>query len=191
MSRRVARVRRRADRAPRPVLHRDDAAVPRGKPSAGTDPDLPGGGEPKDGRVGAAGAARAGRDVGEVELVQSVITSVADDPRDAIEGAKIQIAFYGTTRTYRPVLDHHGFGDVVDPLREAYAAGDLDRMRALVSDEMVQTYAVAGTPDDVRAGLARFDGLADQLMLNTPWAGPDLTRSVAIFEQLIATFATG
>ncbi len=136
----------------------------------------------------AAGAARAGRDAADVEIVQSVITAVAGDRREAIEAAKIQIAFYATTRTYRPVLDLHGFGNIVDPLRAAYAGGDLEGMRALITDEMVETYAVAGTPEDVRAGIGRYEGLCDQIVLNTPWSGPDLVRSADVFDRLIATF---
>lgn len=131
----------------------------------------------------------AGRAPGEVEVVQSVICSVDDDRDRARAGAKLQIAFYGTTRTYRRVLDHHGFGDLVDPLRERHAAGDLAGMIELIGDEVADTFSVSGTSDEVREGLARFDGLCDEVVINTPWAGPDLVRNAEVFDRLISTFA--
>ena len=74
------------------------------------------------------GAARAGRDPAEVSLTTNVILQMADDPEVARREAAGQLAFYATTRTYAPVLEMHGFGDRVDPLREAFARGDLASM---------------------------------------------------------------
>ncbi|HJT37346.1 MAG TPA: LLM class flavin-dependent oxidoreductase, partial [Actinomycetota bacterium] len=78
----------------------------------------------------ADGAEAAGRSIKDVEIAQSVITSVADDDGTARAGAKPQIAFYGTTRTYKPVLDHHGFGDAIEQLRAAHAKEDTNGMVA-------------------------------------------------------------
>jgi alkanesulfonate monooxygenase SsuD/methylene tetrahydromethanopterin reductase-like flavin-dependent oxidoreductase (luciferase family) len=113
---------------------------------------------------------------------------VADDAAAARAGAKPQIAFYGTTRTYKPVLDHHGFGDVIEQLRAAHARNDMDGMTAAVTDEMAETYSVTGTPDEARAKLQRYDGIVDTVILNPPWIGP-ATRRSDVYETLIDTFA--
>jgi probable F420-dependent oxidoreductase len=134
------------------------------------------------------GLARAGRKSDEVRVVAGVICSVDDDPRKALEDAKMQIAFYGTTRTYKPVFDVHGWGDVVDPLREAHAKGDVAAMIGCITDEMAETYAVTGTAADVREKLRRWEGLADEVYLGAPWASPDLARTTEVYLRLIDAF---
>lgn len=136
----------------------------------------------------AKGAEAKGRSIEDIEIATSVICSVADDSRQAIDGAKPQIAFYGTTRTYKPVLDHHGFGDATERLRAAHAANDMFGMAAVVTDEMVETYAVTGPPDEARAKLQRYEGVVDTVILNPPWITPGARPSGA-FERLIETFA--
>jgi probable F420-dependent oxidoreductase len=129
----------------------------------------------------------AGRKREEVEVVQSVICSVGDSFDDAKTAAKMQIAFYGTTRTYKPVFDLHGHGDVVAPLREAHARGDLGAMIELITDEMCETYAIAGSAEECREKLRRYDGLADALVINAPWADPG-ARDAEVFDRLLAAF---
>jgi probable F420-dependent oxidoreductase len=138
-------------------------------------------------RIG-EGLAAAGRSKEDVEIAQSVICSVADDADAARAGAKPQIAFYGTTRTYKPVLDLHGFGDTIEQLRAAHARDDMDGMVAAVTDEMAETYSVSGTPEEARAKLQRYEGIVDTLILNPPWIGP-ATRRADVYDRLIETFA--
>lgn len=137
----------------------------------------------------AEGLAKAGRKEGECEVVQSVIVSIADRTEDAMIGAKLQIAFYGTTRTYRPVFALHGFGDVVEPLRAAHKAGDLAAMIGCITDEMCDIYACAGTPDEVRDKIRRYDAVADTVVLNPPWADPTLARTQDVYERIFDVFA--
>jgi probable F420-dependent oxidoreductase len=136
----------------------------------------------------AEGLGRAGRKADEVRLVQGVICSVGETTEQALTDAKVQIAFYGTTRTYRTVFDTHGWGSVVEPLREAFGRGDIAGMIACITDEMAETLAVAGTPDEVREKIRRFDGLVDEVSLGAPWAGPDISRTAEGFARLFDTF---
>ena len=137
----------------------------------------------------AEGAQRAGRKPEDCEIVQSVICSIADTRADALVGAKMQIAFYGTTRTYAPVFELHGFGAVVEPLRAAHSRGDIAGMIACITDEMADVYAVAGTVEEVRDRLHRYDGVADEIVLNPPWASPELARSSDVYARIIDALA--
>ena len=136
------------------------------------------------------GLAREGRKRDEVRIVQGVICSVSDDTEQALQDAKLQIAFYGTTRTYRAVFDVHGWGDVVDPLREAHARGDLAGMVSQITDEMAETYAITGTAEQVREKVKRWEGLADGLYLGAPWATPDLARTTQTYLNIVDAFRT-
>lgn len=62
-----------------------------------------------------------------------------------------QIAFYGSTPAYKPVLDHCGWGDLQPKLRDLSKQGKWLDMGELISDEMLHTIAVVGTPEEVAA----------------------------------------
>jgi probable F420-dependent oxidoreductase len=135
-----------------------------------------------------AGLEKAGRKRDEVRVVQGVICSIGETTEQAMREAKMQIGFYGTTRTYSPVFEAHGWEDVVGPLRDAFAKGDVEGMIGLISDQMCETYAVAGTPDEVREKIGRWEGLADALYLGPPWATPDSLRTAETFDRIVDTF---
>jgi probable F420-dependent oxidoreductase len=89
---------------------------------------------------------------------------------DAVAGVRHQIGFYASTPAYRPVLDHHGWGDLH---AEAHALTKADRwaeLSDLVDDEVLATFAVAGELDAAGSGVrARFAGLADRVTTSMPY----------------------
>ena len=69
-------------------------------------------------------------------------------------GTKKQIAFYASTPAYRGVLDLHGWGDAAARARPACpsrAAGT--RWASLINDDMLHTFSVVGTPEEVGKAL--------------------------------------
>lgn len=135
----------------------------------------------------ARGAAAAGRDPSSVSLTNSVVLQLSEDRERARFEAALQIAFYATTRTYRPVLDLHGFGDLTAPLRAAYARGDLAEMARLAMP-MVDTYAIAGSEDECRERLAALEGLVDRILLGGAWVGPDQAALAENHRRIIEAF---
>jgi alkanesulfonate monooxygenase SsuD/methylene tetrahydromethanopterin reductase-like flavin-dependent oxidoreductase (luciferase family) len=117
----------------------------------------------------AEGAATAGRSADEVKLVVPVFTVVGDSeeeraPLRAL--ARSQIAFYGSTRNYAHQFDLLGFEGVSARLNERLKAGDPDGMAALVTDEMLEQFAVTATWDDLADRLVeRYSGVADRLVM--------------------------
>src|SRR5262249_56592335 len=83
---------------------------------------------------------------------------ISGNTRDEIERAKnpvrTQIAFYASTRTYISVLETHGWGETCHRLSEKAAKGDWGGMASLITDEMLDVYAVQGTWDEI-PGLLR------------------------------------
>jgi probable F420-dependent oxidoreductase len=133
------------------------------------------------------GAAAAGRDPSEVSLTNSVILQLNEDRDRARFEAALQIAFYATTRTYRPVLELHGFGELVDRLRDAYRGFDLQTMAELAAP-MVDTYAITGDEDECREQLAKLDGLVDRILLGGAWVGPDQQALAENYRRILETF---
>src|ERR1700721_736153 len=75
-----------------------------------------------------------------------------------------QIAFYGSSRTYRPVFDTHGWGDVCGELHHLMSGGDAAAMPSLVTAEMVDAFSVTAAWNDLAAELRRrYAGLVDRV----------------------------
>ena len=70
----------------------------------------------------------------------------------AAKAVKTQLAFYGSTPAYRPVLELHGWGDLQTELNTLSKRGAWEAMADLIDDEMLTTFAVVGELDDI-AGL--------------------------------------
>jgi probable F420-dependent oxidoreductase len=83
---------------------------------------------------------------------------------------KQQIAFYASTRTYEPVLAAHGWQDIGPLLHRKSVEGDWKGMADLVTDEMLETYAVTATYDTIAARLQeRYAGLLDRTAFYQPY----------------------
>jgi len=116
---------------------------------------------------------------------------VSDDADQAREDAKRQIAFHATVRTYDRILGLHGFDAVAAQIRELWKSFDLAGMTALVTDEMLDEMAVAGTAQECRAGLERRAASADRLLLGAPVVATDAARIRDYHDAIVETFGTG
>ncbi|GAA1282017.1 LLM class F420-dependent oxidoreductase [Pseudonocardia aurantiaca] len=95
----------------------------------------------------------------------------------AARGTREQIAFYGSTPSYRKVLDLHGWGALGDELNKLSRGSDparWQRMGELVDDEVLQAFAVVAEPDRLGAALLeRFGGLVDRFTFYAPYPHAD------------------
>lgn len=124
------------------------------------------------------GARRAGRDRAEVEVVGAPFLAVGAD-EEAVQRARQslrqRIAFYASTRTYHAVLELHGWQDVGLKLHEYSIQGRWAEMPGLITDEMLDEWAVSATYDRLAAEISRrCRGLFDTVMLDVP---PDLRKT--------------
>ena len=110
------------------------------------------------------------------------MTGTTDEELErAREGTKQQIAFYGSTPAYRGVLELHGWGDLQDDLNRLSKQGKWVEMGDLVTDEMLETFAVVATePEDIPKGLlARYGDVVDRLSFYAPYrSDPDRWKQV-------------
>lgn len=103
--------------------------------------------------------AAAGRDV---RVVVGKLVAVGDDEAETRRRAALTVGFYATVRTYRRLLEEHGWGEVADAARTAFQAGDPDALARAVPAEVVdELCAVGATPEEaaarVREQLAGYD----------------------------------
>ena len=134
----------------------------------------------------AEGATRAGRDAKSVHLAVPVFTIVGDTEEERAHWrslARSQIAFYGTTKNYSFQFDINGFEGTSSRLNERLKAGDLAGMSALITDEMLELFAIEASWDDLSDRLiSRYAGLSSRLILY--FASAMRARDVSSFDRL-------
>ena len=124
------------------------------------------------------GLSKAGRSRKNFEI-QSTAFVIVGRNKDEIEKTRAavrqQISFYASTRTYKIVLDTHGWGDVSQRLNDKAAKGQWASMASEITDEMLDTYSISGTFDEIADKVReRYDGLLDRVAFYIPYrAGAD------------------
>ena len=113
------------------------------------------------------GLEKGGRDRRDFEVACPVfvVTGADEAEKEASRQAACQqLAFYGSTPTYRPVLELHGWGDVGRELTGLSKRGEWVKMGTLIDDEMLDAFAIVAEPDDVAQRLVeRFGGTIDRV----------------------------
>jgi probable F420-dependent oxidoreductase len=96
-----------------------------------------------------------------VPLAASVFCVVGGDD----SGVRRQIAFYGSTPTYAPVFEAHGWLDLSASLHRLMARRDTAGMAAAITDDVLAEFAVSGSTwaDVARALRDRYGGLLDRV----------------------------
>src|SRR5207344_3503771 len=115
----------------------------------------------------AEGAARAGRDPATIDKIIPVIVAAGNTPEERalpIKEAKTTLAFYGATPNYAFQFDDLGHVGLRDKLRDALRANDNARAQALITDEILEQFAVVAKWDDVaQRMIERYRGIAARL----------------------------
>ena len=134
------------------------------------------------------GLARAGRKRQDFEISYPGFV-VSGNTAEEFESTKAavckQIAFYGSTPAYAPVLGIHGWGDLQPELNRLSKQGRWDDMGGLISDDILGEFAVIGEPEQaVDLFKSRFGSLIDRTMAAFP--SRDEQHAKALLARLMA-----
>lgn len=129
------------------------------------------------------GLATAGKtlDGFDISLPAFLVTGdTEEDMAAAVDGIKQQVAFYGSTPAYRVVLEAHGWGDMQPELNRLSKEGKWVEMGALIDDDVVDVFAVQGTPEELPAKvIARYGDVVDRVSFYAPYhLDPERWRAV-------------
>lgn len=120
-----------------------------------------------------AGAESAGRSLDDVELSASVfvVTGKDKDHTEMLRSfVRQQISFYASTPSYRVIFRTHGWEDVAEQLSALAARNKWSEMATLITEEMIDTFAIVAPPDDVgQRALERYTGLVDRITFYLPY----------------------
>ena len=116
----------------------------------------------------AEGAAKSRRERADISV--SLSAFVATSPEEA-NFARMQLAFYASTPSYRRVMSHHGWEEAAEQLTAHAAKKDWAEMPMLITDEMLEEFVTyADSPARLTSALKkRYEGLVDRLTVYTPF----------------------
>ncbi|MGQ0481120.1 MAG: TIGR03617 family F420-dependent LLM class oxidoreductase [Pseudonocardia sp.] len=123
-----------------------------------------------------------------------VVTGADSASMDAaLAATRQQIGFYASTPAYRSVLEFVGAADIGPRLTELSRRGDWAQMSELVSDDLVDAFAVVAPPEQLTARLrARFEGRLDRAALYAPYdIDPELWQTVIDADRAAEVTASG
>lgn len=131
-----------------------------------------------------SGLEKTGRRRDEIAVAASVFAAAGSTEAEinrAKEYIRGQIAFYASTRSYRRVMELHGWEDVSDRLHEMAAQGKWAKMGAEVPDRMLEELVAVGGWDEMgRVLQERYQGLVDRVRLYVPFDGTENWRKLAL-----------
>ena len=138
------------------------------------------------------GAKQAGRGLADLDLGSHGFIGCAKSEAGLAQvrrGLRERIALYASTPDYKKMLEMHGWGDKLSQFIEMARAGKWQAMGELVTDQMLEQYAVVGTPDEVPAKLAeRFGGVVSRIQLDEEWfeelSDDDIGALVSAIKQI-------
>jgi len=124
-------------------------------------------------------AAKAGRTIADVTVAPYIMCYAANGPQDLAHGEQMlrdHMAYYigGMGSYYFDSFSRAGFATEAQVVREAWTAGERERAAASVSDQMLESVAVLGTPQQCRDQLADFRKAGADLPIATFPHGTDL-----------------
>lgn len=103
-----------------------------------------------------AGRERAGRTLGDFDVVAAVPSAVVGDPAEAHAAMRRDLLPYFGLPFYRAMLERSGFGEEIAAFDTAAAANDVDGMQTAISERFLSGLGAVGSAEDVRAGVARY-----------------------------------
>ena len=129
------------------------------------------------------GRAKAGKTMEGFEIVGPSFVVTGNDEAEleaAAAGTRQQIAFYGSTPAYRNVLEVHGWGGMQDELNALSKQGKWVEMGGLIDDEILNTFAVVGEPEQIAPELhRRYGDVIQRISFYAPYASdPERWRKV-------------
>jgi len=119
-----------------------------------------------------------------IDVTCQLITCVSENSEEAIERAKKTVAFYiSVGDIYRKFLAKNGFENETFNIFEEFKKSGFKSNHELVSDSMLNSLAISGTPDECKQQLTNFvDTGIDQPILQFNPIG-DTMDSFRLFEK--------
>ena len=98
---------------------------------------------------------------------------IPGDPDQGVQLARAMFSAYGSVPVYAEFFRWLGWAEQLDPMVEAYEAGDRQRAIELAPEELIREIFVFGSPDEIRGRLNEFVAGGVNTAVLSPLAPPE------------------
>ena len=92
-----------------------------------------------------------------IDVACQIITCISNNSRDAIQRAKKTLAFYiSVGKIYREFLAKNGFKKETNDIFEKFKKSGFKSNHELISDHMLNSLCIAGSPEEAKVQLEKF-----------------------------------
>ena len=119
------------------------------------------------------GAEESDRSIKDVTISGSAFIITGPDEKlinKQKEFVRSQIAFYASTPSYAKVFELHGWTTISEKLNKLVSLGNFKEMPSLITDEMLETFAIIGEPHEIAPlALKKYNGLLNRINFYLPF----------------------
>ena len=113
-----------------------------------------------------------GRTIDDISIVAGGMIATGGSEKEVMSQREVcrkRISFYGSTRSYKSVMDMHEWGDTCLALHEMSKQGKWQEMPTLIDESILDTFSVSGTYNDIGPALKeRYGSYASRISLGLP-----------------------
>jgi probable F420-dependent oxidoreductase len=138
------------------------------------------------------GEAAAGKEEGSVECLCRFFC-IQGEREQALGVARWMFCAYATVPVYERFFRWLGYGEAIDPMVEAWRAGDRGKALELAPTDLIEDVFVLGEPDEQRERLEAYveKGVNCPVLLIIPAGGPAGAASSGDYRSLVESLAPG
>jgi alkanesulfonate monooxygenase SsuD/methylene tetrahydromethanopterin reductase-like flavin-dependent oxidoreductase (luciferase family) len=135
------------------------------------------------------GAAKAGRNTGDLTAAPQILSYVTRNADDKVEARRLlsgHMAYYvgGMGTYYNELFQRYGYGEEAQRVREAWALNERERAASMFSDDILDKLTIWGDVEECRDKLERYRANgADMPVIGFPHGCP-LDASIRTLEAL-------
>ena len=131
------------------------------------------------------GREKAGRGLEGFDVVPAVPVAVTGDRAATLERMRGDLVAYLSLPFYRSMLERSGFAAEIAGFDEGIAAGDVERAKAAMSEQMLDSLGGFGTDEDVRDAVRRYRDAGATSPGVSPVPSADFAATLAAAAELI------
>ncbi len=137
------------------------------------------------------GAKRAGRDPAECQLELEPIFTIKESAEEAKEKAREDLAMFFPYLS--PIVDHVIEPELLGRLNEAVGHGDMQKAKALISDELLDRFCLYGTPTRVIERIEEVTAAtgATRVSFDMPFNPADVTEYIHLLGKKVMPHFAG
>lgn len=121
----------------------------------------------------AEGAASAGRDAADIDVVAAIPACATSDPDAARDALRRDLFIYWTLPNYRAAIIRAGYGAGIEAFDDALRSGGPDAARAAIPDAFCDALGAFGAPDTIREKVDEYRTKGASLPAVGPFRGHD------------------